>query len=109
LQQNCSDGQLKRPSKGGGQGTMDYMVNAISLFKQGKIHEARKIVCANARTEDYEEIYKLLYRNLDWWGTTDDQQNAAIVIIANRLKDHGLVADPEICLAACLIELASLA
>ena len=109
LQQNCSDGQLKRPSKGGGQGTMDYMINAISLFKQHKIHEARKIVCANARTEDYEEIYKLLYRNLDWWGTTDDQQNAAIVIIANRLKDQGLVADPEICLAACLIELASLA
>jgi len=65
-------------------------------------------VCANARTEDYEEIYKLLYRNLDWWGTTDDQQNAAIVIIANRLRDHSLVADSEINLAAALIELASL-
>ena len=109
LQQNCADGQLKRPSKGGGQGTMDYMIAAINLFKQGKIHEARKIVCANARTEDYEEIYKLLYRNLDWWGTTDDQQNAAIVIIANRLKDHALCADSEVNLAACLIELANLA
>jgi len=108
LQQNCADGQLKRPAKGGGQGTMDYMIAAINLFKQGKIHEARKIVCANARTEDYEEIYKLLYRNLDWWGTTDDKQNAAIVIIANRLRDHSLVADAEINLAATLIELASL-
>jgi hypothetical protein len=65
-------------------------------------------VCANARTEDYEEIYKLLYRNLDWWGTTEDKQNAAIVIIANRLRDHSLVADAEINLAATLIELASL-
>ena len=108
LQQNCADGQLKRPSKGGGQGTMDYMIAAINLFKQGKIHDARKIVCANARTEDYEEIYKLLYRNLDWWGKTDDQQNQAIVIIANRLKDHDLCADSEVNLAACLIELASL-
>ena len=87
---------------------MDYMIAAINLFKQGKIHEARKIVCANARTEDYEEIYKLLYRNLDWWGATDDKQNAAIVIIANRLRDHSLVADAEINLAATLIELASL-
>ena len=109
LQQNCADGQLKRPSKGGGQGTMDYMVQAIGLFKQGKIHDARKIVCANARTEDYEEIYKLLYRNLDWWGKTDDKQNQAIVIIANRLKDHALCADSEVNLAACLIELANLA
>jgi len=108
LQQNCADGQLKRPAKGGGQGTMDYMIAAINLFKQHKIHDARKIVCANARTEDYEEIYKLLYRNLDWWGATDDQQNQAIVIIANRLRDHSLVADSEINLAACLIELASL-
>lgn len=108
LQQNCSDGQLRRPASGGSSGGLDYMVNAIALFKAGRIHDARKLVCAQARTEDYEEIYRLLYRNLDWWGGTDERQNAAIVTIANRLKDHGLVADPEINLAACLIELAGI-
>lgn len=108
LQQNCADGQLRRPSSSSASGGLDFMVQAIALFKQGRIHDARKIICAQARAEDYEEIYRLLYRNLDWWGATDAQQNQAIVIIANRLKDHGLVADPEICLAACLIELASL-
>jgi len=108
LQQNCSDGQLKRPNSGSASGGMDYMVQAIGLFKSGRIHDARKIICAQARPEDYEEIYRMLYRNLDWWGSTDDRQNAAIVTIANRLKDHGLVADPEINLAACLIELAGI-
>lgn len=108
LQQNCSDGELRRPSKGGGGGSMDYMVQAIALFKQGKVHEARKIVCANARPEEYEEIYRLLYRNLQWWGNTDAQQNQAIVIIANRLRDHALIADPELNMAACLIELSGI-
>lgn len=108
LQQNCSDGQLRRPASGASSGGLDYMVNAIALFKAGRIHDARKVICSQARTEDYEEIYRLLYRNLDWWGDTDERQNAAIVTIANRLKDHGLVADPEINLAACLIELAGI-
>jgi len=108
LQQNCKDGTLRRP-KAGGSGSMgEYMVQAVSLFKQGKIHEARKIICANASEADYEEIYRLLYRNLDWWGSDDEAQNKAIVIIANRLKDHAMVADPEIAMAACLVELSML-
>ena len=107
LQQNCNDGSLNRPRSGGGS-SMDYMVQAINMFKQNKIHEGRKIICAAARPEEYEEIYKLLYRNLQWWGDTDAQQNQAIVIIANRLRDHALIADAEINLAAALIELAGI-
>jgi len=108
LQQNCSDGELRRPNKGGSMGSMDYMIQAISLFKAGKIHDARKIICAQARVEEYEELYRMMYRNLAWWGDTDAQQHQAIVIIANRLKDHSLVSDPEINIAACLIELSNL-
>lgn len=107
LQQNCKNGELKRPNSGSGS-SMDFMVQAVGHFKNGRIHEARKVVCANARPEEYEEIYRMLYKNLDWWGETEEQQNQAIVIIANRLKDHSLVADSEINLAACLIELSSL-
>jgi replication factor C small subunit len=108
LQQNCSDGNLRRPNKGGSMGGLDYMIQAISLFKAGKIHDARKIICAQARVEDYDEIYRMMYRNLAWWGENDAQQHQAIVIIANRLKDHSLVSDPEINIAACLIELSNL-
>jgi len=109
LQQNCTDNELKRPSARSGKGSADYMVSAVSLFKAGKIHDARKLICANATGEEYEDIYKLLYRNLDWWGATEDQQNLAIVIIANRLRDHALCADGEMNLAAALIELSMVA
>lgn len=106
LQQNCKDGILKRPIVGSSSGGMtEYMVNAVSLFKSGKIHEARKLICENASYSDYEEIYKLLYRNHQWFGKTEKDHHAAIVIIANRLRDHTLIADPEIALSACLIEL----
>lgn len=108
LQQNCSDGQLRRPGRSTSAGEGDYMVKAVSLFKTGQITEARKLICANAVSEDYENIYKLLYQNLGWWGSSQDQQDQAVVIIANRLRDHALVADPEICLAACLVELSLL-
>lgn len=107
LQQNCQDGKLMRPTKGGGN-SMDYMVQAVGLLKNGRLGEARKLICANARPEEYTEIYRLLYRNLDWWGDDESTQNQAVVIIANRLKDHSLVADSEINLSACLIELGSL-
>jgi len=30
------------------------------------------------------------------------------VIIANRLRDHALIADPELNMAACLIELSGI-
>ena len=109
LQQNCTDHELKRPSARSGKGSADYMVSAVALFKAGKIHDARKLICANATGEEYEDIYKLLYRNLDWWGTAEDQQNRAIVIIANRLRDHALCADGEMNLAAALIELSMIA
>jgi DNA polymerase III delta prime subunit len=109
LQQNCTDSQLKRPSARSTSGSADYMVAAVGLFKSGKIHEARKLLCANVTPEEYEDLYKLLYRNLSWWGATDDQQNRAIVTIANRLRDHALCADGEMNLAACLIELSLIA
>ena len=107
LQQNCTDNTLNRPGRSGST-SADYIVQAVGLFKEGRILEARKIICANARPEEYIEFYQMFYRNLDWWGATEDQQNHAIVIIANRLKDHALVADPEINIAACLIELSSI-
>lgn len=108
LQQNCQDGILKRPTTTGASSMTEYMVNAVSLFKNGKIHEARKLICENASHSDYEEIYKLLYRNVDWFGKTEKDKHSAIVIIANRLRDHTLIADPEIALSACLVELSML-
>lgn len=107
LQQNCSNGKLNRPTSADNT-SAEYMVQAVGLFKSGNIHDARKLICASARPEEYEDIYRLLYKNLAWWGKAEDQQNQAIVIIANRLRDHALCADSEMNLAACLIELSNL-
>ena len=110
LQQNSRDGKLHRPStSSASSGTQEYIVTAISYFKSGDIKRAREIICENIQENDYEDIYRLLYRNLTWWGKTDNQQNAAVIQIANRLRDHAVVADPEICLSALLIELAEIA
>lgn len=105
LQANCKTGDLLRPAGSSAGSMTEYMVQAVNLFKNGKIHEARKLICANASDNDFEEIYKLLYQNITWWGKTEESQNKAIVIIANRLRDHALVAIAELNLAACLIEL----
>ena len=36
----------------------------IELFKAGKIAEARKLIVAKARTDEYNDTYTWLYRNL---------------------------------------------
>jgi replication factor C small subunit len=105
LQQNCFNNKLNRPNKQSTHSSQEYMVNVVNLFKQHKILEARKVICANINQEEYEDLYKLLYKNLNWWGNTDEKQNQAIVIIANRLRDHQICADSEINLSACLVEL----
>ena len=79
----------------------------VELFKAGKVSEARKLVCGQARPEEMEEIYRWLYDNVEIFGD-EPTQNKAILIIKQGLVDHTLVIDPEINLAATLIRLANL-
>jgi DNA polymerase III delta prime subunit len=105
LQQNCVNGVLKAPTAESSGGTSEILVNAVALFQSGQIIAARKLLSGKLHANEFEEVYRLLYRNLDWWGNTEKQQNAAIVVIANRLRDHSIAADPEINMSACLVEL----
>jgi replication factor C small subunit len=84
----------------------DYKVQMVQLFKEGKITEARKLVCAKARPDEIEDIYRWMYDNLDIVAKTDEQQDKAILVIKQGLVDHSFVADPEINLAATMIKLA---
>jgi hypothetical protein len=81
------------------------MLNAIEMFKLGKYKDARTLICSQARPEEYEDVYRFMYRNLELWGATEQQQDQAIVIIRNGMAKSSLCADPEINLAATLIEL----
>ena len=103
VQMNSQDGVLIKPNEAD-KTEADWKLDMVQLFKAGKITEARKLVCASARAEEMEEIYRWLYDNIDLFGDPD-QQDKAIMIIKQGLVDHTLVVDPEINLAATLIKL----
>jgi replication factor C small subunit len=104
VQQNVVDNVLQRP-QAGDQSQSDWMLNAIEMFKAGQYKDARTLICTQARPEEYDDIYKFMYRNLELWGTTAIQQDQAVIIIRNGMAKSSLCADPEINLSATLIEL----
>lgn len=104
VQQNVVDGALQAP-QAGDSNTSDWMLTAIEKFKGGDYKSAREMIVSQARPEEYDEVYKFMYRNLELWGSTQAQQDQAIVIIRDGMAKSSLCADPEINLAATLIEL----
>ena len=103
VQMNSMDKCLHTPEKGD-TGEQDYKLEMVELFKKGKISEARKLVCSQARPEEMEEIFRWLYDNVSIFGD-EEKQEKAVLIIKQGLVDHTLVIDPEINLAATLIRL----
>lgn len=89
-------------------GAAEYMPEVIALFASGQRLEARKLLVASAPVEDYPSIYRFLYENLSLWASDQDGQDDALLVIRRALYQHALVADPEINLAACLVELVRL-
>jgi replication factor C small subunit len=106
VQQNSANSKLASPNKGD-VNDADWRIEMVELFKAGKIHEARKLVCGTIRAEEMEDIYRWLYDNLELFGDSE-KQDSAVLIIKQGLVDHTLVVDPEINLAATLIRLARL-
>lgn len=103
-QQNAQTGALKKPAVEEVT-SADYKIQMISLFRDGKIKEARQLICKQAEAEDYEGIYRYLYENIELWGDSYDKQSRAVIIIRNGLVNDTLVADREINLSATLVEL----
>ena len=104
VQQNVIAGVLEKPQIGDS-ATSDWMFSAIDMFKAGDYKGARTLICSQARPEEYDDVFKFMYRNLELWGTTALQQDQAVVIIRNGMAKSSLCADPEINLSATLIEL----
>lgn len=104
VQQNVVDGVLQKPQAGDGNQS-DWMLSAIDLFKVGEYKSARELIVSQARAEEYDEVYRFMYRNLELWGNTQLQQDQAVIIIRDGMSKSSLCADPEINLSATLIEL----
>jgi DNA polymerase III delta prime subunit len=104
LQPNSKSGKLNAPGEND-RGVKDWKLDAVGLFKSGKILDARKVICSSAAGEDMEEVFRWMYDNLNLWSMTPEGQDSAILIIRNGLVNHPMCADPEINLSATLIEL----
>ena len=96
------------PPVGNEGGMQDWKLEAVTLFKNGKVREARTLICKSARPEEMEEVFRWLYDNLDLWSADQHKQDQAIVIIRNGYVNIPMVADQEINLSATLIELSQI-
>jgi DNA polymerase III delta prime subunit len=104
-QQYSRSGRLEMPAAGQGTDSSEWKLEAIALFQNGKVRQAREMICKKITLEEYEEVYKFLYRNLAFWGDDEDTQDAAIIIIKEGMVNHSLCADPEINLSATIVKL----
>lgn len=106
VQQNVNEDKLNPPNKADG-GEADWKFEMVSLFQAGKIREGRMLLCGKIREEEMESVYRWLYDNLEIFGD-EINQDKAVVQIKKGLVDHTICADPEINLAATLVQLSKL-
>lgn len=107
IQANAYDGMIHLPESS--ENVSDYKIDMIALFRAGKYKEARTVICMQATPEEYEDIYRFLYQNLDIWGEENGSQDKCVLTIRDGLVKHTSCADPEINLSATLIELEMIA
>lgn len=108
LQQNTINGVLMAPREDD-EATKDYLIQAVDLFKQNKFIEGRKLIIAQADPEEYEVLYRWFYQHLELFGSSQDKQDEAVLAIRKAIVHDTQVADREINLAACLIEITRIA
>ena len=103
VQQHSTSGALRTPTEVGG--TVDWRLDTVNLFKQGKLKQARQLLCSQATAEEMDEVWRWLYDNIEIWGESDDAQDEAILVIRRGLANRSMVADAEINLSATIVEL----
>ena len=107
VQQNSTGGTLIAPGATD-KSVGDWKLDAVQLFKQGKIREGRTLICQQGTPEEAEDIFRWMYDNLNLWSTDVLKQDQAIIIIRNGMANMPLVADQEINLSATISELCQL-
>lgn len=107
LQQNTVNGKLLPITQAA---TSDYKFKLLDLLEAGNWVEMRKLTCSQVSAEEWEDVYRFLYENLNKVPKfkTKETWEAGIVVIADYLDKHGRVADPEINAAAMFIRLGQL-
>jgi len=105
LQQNTIDGKMQSlvaESEAG-----DYKFKLLDLINKDDWSGARSLACANVATEEWEDLYRFLYENLDKSEKFSKKDNweAGIVVITDHLYKNAVIADQEMNGAAMFIRL----
>jgi replication factor C small subunit len=100
-------GTLRKTDSESG-GSADWKLDAVHLFKQRKIKQARQLLCSQATAEEMDDVFRWLYDNLELWGKTEEAQDQAIIAIRKGMVNHTMCADAEINLSATIVELAQI-
>jgi replication factor C small subunit len=107
IQQSTVGGVLTPMNKGEGR-SFDYLSEVTKMFQQGAHKMARELIVEQATVDEYPEIFRFMYQNLELWGTTPDHQDDALLLIRDAIYRDAIVADREINLSATLCELSRL-
>ena len=109
LQVNSISGTLALPADAS-ETVADYKIDMIALFRAKKYRDARTLICEQVQQEEYEDLYRFMYKNLEIWadGNTT-KEDMAIIAIRDGLVNHTMCADSELNLSATLIELENIA
>ena len=102
VENGITDGILRSP-KGDGLSSKPYLTLIAEHIERGDWSGARTTASQYVGPEDWEDVYRFMYQNLDLISKDVKKQEQAIVIIAEYLYKHSLVADPEINACAMFI------
>ena len=108
LQLNVSNGKLSLTGEDAEGG--DYKFKILDLLIEGKIRELQKLVNEQCSSEQINEVFEFLYRNLHRHPKYASDRNAyenAICILADGMYKHSLVAIPHLNFASTCYKLCS--
>ncbi len=105
LQNDVVDGVLQPPSDF--DPIMEVNVRIVGALEQKDFASIREIISGGLSDDDWEQMYTFLYTYLDGLDNFKDSKKwkSGIVIIADHLYKHSMVADPEINAMAMFIRL----
>lgn len=107
LQQYSVAGELLSPTSTTSE-TSDYKFALLELIEKNNWVQARTLVCNNVIGEEWYDLYKFLYENLeksDHFKAGSKNWDQGMLAIAEHAYKHELVAAPEINATALFIQL----
>lgn len=109
IQSNSMNGELQAPDNSS-EAVSDFRLDMITLFRAKKYKEARTLICTQVQKDEYEDMYRFMYQNVEVWADgNNNKEDRCILVIRDGLVKHTMCADLEINLSATLVELEMIA